>query len=301
MISGQPAETKAATSDMTYSFKKTDKSVEKAVRRIARVRMNASLAALADPSTPMPLLVHELRKNVKRTRGLLRLVRPAFAGFATENTALRDAARRLSDLREQAVMIDTFDRIAQGADIPPETLAAVRTSLLDQKVAPNDPGKLLQGHAAAISAIHRRLHSWSIDGKGFDTLSGGLERSWIAAQKAMRSAATDPSAEALHVWRKRVKDHWYHATLLSPVWPQMMKPHIAIADDLGETLGDARDIAILVRALERVDGTDAFRALAAEHEAQLLAKARATGKLLLSESAASLSDRWRGWWDLWRG
>ena len=286
---------------MTYAFRKTDKSVEKAVRRIARARMKASLAALADPSRPLPLLVHELRKNVKRTRGLLRLVRPSFAGFAAENAALRDAARRLSDLREQAVMVATFDRIAQGADIPPATLAAVRTRLLDQKAAPTDPGKLLQDHAAAISAIHRRMHSWSIDGKGFDALSGGLERGWIAAQKAMRGAATDPSAEALHVWRKRVKDHWYHATLLSPIWPQMMKSHIAIGDDLGEALGDARDIAILVRALERVDGADALRALAAEHEARLLAKARTTGKLLFSESAASLADRWGRWWDLWRG
>lgn len=284
---------------MTYAFKKTDKSVEKAVRRIARARMKASLAALADTSTPLPLLVHELRKNMKRIRGLLRLVRPSFAGFATENTALRDAARKLSDLREQAVMIATFDKIATRADIRPETLATVRTRLLDQRATPADPRKLLQGHAAAISAIHRRLRSWSIDGKDFDALSGGLERGWIAAQKAMRRAATDPSAEAIHVWRKRVKDHWYHATLLSPIWPQVMKSHIAIGDDLGETLGDARDIAILVRALERVDGADALRALAAEHEAQLLAKARATGALLFSESAASLSDRWGRWWGLW--
>ena len=286
---------------MTYAFKKSDKSVEQAVRRIAQDRLKASRGALADMAPSTPLLVHELRKNVKRTRGLLRLVRPAFADFGTENTALRDAARMLSELREQAVMIETFDRIALGADIPPETFAAVRAKLLGHRAAVADPTKLLHDHAEAITAIHQRLRSWSIDGKGFDALSGGLERSWIAAQKAMRRAAADPSAERLHFWRKRIKDHWYHAILLSPVWPQMMESHIAIADDLGETLGDARDIALLIRVLEGIDGTDRLRALAAENEARLLAKARATGKLLLSESAASLSDRWRGWWDLWRG
>lgn len=285
---------------MNYAFRKSDKSVEKAIRRIAGGRINASIAALAGPSSSTLQLVHELRKNVKKTRALLRLVRPGFGDFALENAALRDAARLLAQLREQAVMIATFDRLAAGANGPPETFAAIRAKLVGHDAASADPAPILRRHAEAITAVHQRAQSWRIEGKGFDALSGGLERSWIAAQKAMHRAAADPSPEALHVWRKRIKDHWYHATLLAPVWPEMMKAHIAIADNLGEMLGDARDNALLSRALERIDGTETLRALAAGEEAQLLEKAHAAARLLFSESAVSLSNRWHHWWDLWR-
>lgn len=285
---------------MSYAFRNPGRPVDKSVRRIARERLEASLSALADPSLALPTLVHELRKNAKRTRGLLRLVRPVFPGYDAENAALRDAARLLAGLRDQSVLLDTFDSLAPETDLPAEVRAALRAQLSGAYAAPADPGAILAAHGEAVTAALGRTADWEIDAKGFDALADGLERSWRAARKAMKRAAADDSAEALHRWRKRVKDHWYHATLLEPIWPEMIRPHVAIAGDLGETLGAARDLALLARALDGRTDAEPLRALAMAREAELLAAARTTGTLFLAEQPEHLAARWRRWWDLRR-
>ncbi|WP_347312578.1 CHAD domain-containing protein [Defluviimonas sp. SAOS-178_SWC] len=285
---------------MGFTFSAKDKSTEKAVRRIARERLDASQALLADPKLPRDALVHELRKNIKKTRALLRLVRPHFKGYERENAALRDAARLISDLRDADVLATTFDDVASRIYMPPDALAALRDRIVRPRAGGTDADKELAGHAESIAAIARRAKDWKISGAGFDALEDGLERSWTAARKAMNAAENDPTGEALHLWRKRVKDHWYHARLLTRIWPEMMSHHIAAADILGETLGDARDLAYLIEALkDEADAAD-LRARAAEEEARLLADARTLGELFFSERASGLSRRWRGWWDIWR-
>jgi CHAD domain-containing protein len=285
---------------MSYAFRNPGRPVGKSVRRIARERLEASLSVLADPSPALPVLVHELRKNVKRTRGLLRLVRPVFPGYDAENAALRDAARLLAGLRDRSVLLDTFDSLAPEADLPAEVRAALRTQLTEAHTAPADPGAILAAHGEAVAAALGRTADWEIDAKGFDALADGLARSWRAARKAMKLAAASDSAEALHRWRKRIKDHWYHATLLEPIWPGMIRPHVAIAGELGETLGTARDLALLAHALDGRADAEPLRALAMAREAELLAAARTTGALFLAEDPEHLADRWRHWWNLRR-
>ncbi len=286
---------------MGFSFNAKDKTVERAVRRIARERLDASLAHLADATMPRDVLVHELRKNIKKTRALLRLVRPHFKGYDRENAALRDAARLVSDLRDADVLAATFDDVASRIYMPPDALAALRDRIVRPHTKVADAAAHLAAHGEAIATIARRAKNWKVSGAGFDAIEDGLERSWTAARKAMRMTESDPTGEALHLWRKRVKDHWYHARLLARIWPEMMTHHIAAADTLGETLGEARDLAFLIEALKgEVDATD-LRTRAEEEETRLLADARTLGSRFFSEKESGLSQRWRGWWDVWRG
>lgn len=291
---------------MAFAFTDQDKSVGKALRRIARERLGCSLALLSRPQAPASstgATVHELRKNIKKTRALLRLVRPHFDDFAVENAALRDAARILGPLREQAVLIATFDRLTAGTGIAPDRLAALAAALRHDQGPPPDAASLLHNHADRITEVRTRAGKWPLDAEGFDALQPGIIRSWEAAQKAMRRALRHPDAETLHLWRKRVKDHWYHARLLERIWPQMMAPHIAAADDLGEWLGDARDSTILAEALAALsqdpDGTAAeVRALAEADAASRLIRARTESARLFAEPGESLARRWREWWQV---
>ena len=290
---------------MPFHFQRGDKSVEKAVRRIAAERLETSRLLFDDTTLARDTLVHELRKNVKKTRALLRLVRPHFKGFERENAALRDAARLISDLRDADVLGVNLTRIAEKTDIPADRIAALHARLAPAVTTAFTPEDRLNAHREAIAAVEGRIGKWKISGDGFEALRPGLERSWDAARSAMRKALSDPSGEALHHWRKRVKDHWYQTRLLAPIWPEMMTPHSATADTLGETLGDARDLAFLVEALTEGDlGNDADTAalarIAAEDEAALMKEAHKTGTLFFPEPASGLSRRWRGWWDVWR-
>ena len=290
---------------MPFHFQRGDKSAEKAVRRIAAERLETSRLLFDDTTLARDTLVHELRKNVKKTRALLRLVRPHFKGFERENAALRDAARLISDLRDADVLGVNLTRIAEKTDIPADRIAALHARLAPAVTTAFTPEDRLNAHREAIAAVEGRIGKWKISGDGFEALRPGLERSWDAARSAMRKALSDPSGEALHHWRKRVKDHWYQTRLLAPIWPEMMTPHSATADTLGETLGDARDLAFLVEALTEGDlGNDADTAalarIAAEDEAALMKEAHKTGTLFFPEPASGLSRRWRGWWDVWR-
>lgn len=286
--------------NMPYRFTPKDKSVARAVRRIARARFAASAGLVETGRLPQAELVHELRTNVKKVRALLRLVRPNFRDYATENAALREAARMLTALREAEVMGQTFDSVAAHVHTPTDALIALRAQVVRPAAGPDDAQALLQAHADAIAKIDRRARDWKVAGDGFGALEAGLERSWTAAQKAMRAARSDPSGEALHLWRKRVKDHWYHARLLQPIWPETMVHHMAAAETLGELLGDARDLAFLAEALAGLPEAADIRTAARDEEARLLGNARALGRRFLSEPAGDLSRRWRGWWDIWR-
>ncbi|SPH16849.1 hypothetical protein DEA8626_00363 [Defluviimonas aquaemixtae] len=286
---------------MALAFSEMDKSVTTAVRRIARERLEASLALIDKSSLDRPELVHELRKNVKKTRGLLRLARPDFNRFNRENTALRNAARIISGLRDADILALHFDSIAQRAGMPAKTVARIRAEVLPSSAldAPATSAEdLLKAHRAAIAEIAARVQLWKIGSKGFDALAGGLEHTWKAAQSAKTRAAAAPSGATLHRWRKRIKDHWYHARLLEPIWPEMMAHHVAVADTLGETLGDARDLALLAEALEPMAGAEKLRDLALADETALVRNAQRLSTLFLSEPARNLSRRWRGWWQI---
>lgn len=285
---------------MGFKFSAKEKSASRAVRRIATELLSTSRDHIASGRLPRDQLVHELRKNVKKARALLRLVRPGMKDFAAENAALRDAARLIAPLRDADVLAATFDKVAGDLALPAQTTSSLRTRLPGRGTGPVDTDALLAGHDTAIAAIAARIRHWKIEGKGFDALEAGLERSWTSAQKAMKVALKSPDAAALHLWRKRVKDHWYHARLLAPVWPEMMAHHIAAADALGETLGDARDLAALAEALTQIPEARHLHDEALRQEQRLLADATVLGARFLSEPASGLSRRWRGWWDIWK-
>jgi hypothetical protein len=208
------------------------------------------------------------------------------------------------------VLIATLKRLAADSAIAPDECAALAAALHDGQPAATGAAAILKDHARRIAAIRKRARHWRLDRSGpaadsFAAIAPGLERGWSAAQKAMHRSLRRPDAEALHLWRKRVKDHWYHARLLAPIWPAMMAPHIALAGALGETLGDARDSALLAAALARPDlaalsGAAAIRARADADAARLADLARHDGMRLLAEPASGLSRRWQGWWDIWR-
>lgn len=290
---------------MAFAFTKDDKCAGKALRRIARERLGASVALMSAPCDLPGGPVHDLRKNIKKTRALLRLVRPHFDDFAAENAALREAARILGPLREQAVQIATLERITAGAGIDPDQFAGLAAALRHDQGPPPDVARLLRDHRRQIGSICARARKWRLDARGFDAVQPGLGRTWEAARKAMRRTLINPDATAIHLWRKRVKDHWYHARLLAPIWPEMMAPHIAAANDLGEMLGDSRDSAILADMLGKAadDGTGIaahVRSLAKTDAAVRLARARTESARLFSEPAECLVRRWQGWWQVWR-
>lgn len=288
---------------MPYAILPEDESVEAALRRIAREEAEAALAQ-AQGSGDLAPRVHAMRKTVKKVRGLLRLVRPVLPEAKAENAILRDAGRGLSDLRDAAVQLATVERLSEG--MPDERrdrlLAPFREaeSHHDTQAAP----RLLPAFAAAMASLRDRCEGWTLREDGWHAIEPGLTATWTAARHAKKAARQEPVPDHLHEWRKRVKDHWYQARLLRPIWPRMMDPHVAAADELGELLGQINDLAVLRDRLESAPIQEGLRSeardLADLRHAELMGQVLPLGRRLLAGPPGVLAERWGAWWKLRR-
>src|SRR5919205_78895 len=84
------------------------------IRRIARGRIDHAIDELRGRTDSTPVqAVHEARKDMKKLRALLRLVRGELGGktFARENACFRDATRELAGARDSDVMLETLAQL----------------------------------------------------------------------------------------------------------------------------------------------------------------------------------------------
>lgn len=285
---------------MPYCFDRRDKTVADALRRIAETQLNQAFR-LAQ-AAPDPNQLHSLRKCIKKTRGLLQLVRPQFRGFAVENAALRDAARMIAIHRDAEVMRATLESLV----LSPAGNSAIRLAdhVITAEIAPPDLKLALDEFARTCAAVRGRVARWTLDADGFDALQDGLQQTWSDCRKALKKQRKGCDDASLHRWRRSIKTHWYHAQLLEPIWPEMIAPHIAATGALGEMLGDHHDLAVLRAHLAGAGGktakTRTLDRLCAKRQRRAERQIFALAERLFAEPPKSLTARWRHWWQLWR-
>jgi CHAD domain-containing protein len=122
----------------------------------------------------------------------------------------------------------------------------------------------------------------------------GAVRAYARGRDALAAVERERSVEALHEWRKRVKDLWYHQRLLRDAWETPLK---ALADEshrLADLLGDDHDLAMLADRLAGAGpspDTEAIRALIVERRAELQDEALRLGRRLYVEKPRSYGRR----------
>ncbi|WP_172841206.1 CHAD domain-containing protein [Rhodovulum sp. P5] len=289
-------------------MKASDKSTQDALRRIATEEIDAGLAELDDPGIDLHEKVHQLRKRAKKLRGLIRLYRPAFPDFEAENAVIRDAARRLSALRDREGMVETYDKLvaATGAT----EFAPVRDHLVANRDAAAAKAHVEDDLAAfreEFETLRQRAAHWKLKTKGFAAIRAGLEKTFGRARKARQAAADVPDELSIHEWRKRVKYHWYHTRLLSPLKDDILSRRATQTRDLSELLGDHHDLSVLddfIAASGDLPGDPAlwaaFRTRIADRQKVLEDEAQSLGTRLFASSPKDLGKRWAGWWRDWR-
>jgi CHAD domain-containing protein len=292
---------------MGYRFRHDDESVEAGFRRIAREQLTKALDALDDDGA-LHEGVHDARKRVKKLRGLLRLVRPAFKRYGKENARLRDAARTLSGLRDHTAMIETLDRLtARHPDrIDGEQVLPLRRALearRDEAAQENDPDGRIEAFRDVLRKTRDRAEGWTLRSKGWKALGPGLAATYAGGRAATARARRKGRAEDFHEFRKRVKDHGYHARLLTPVWPLLMEPYAALMDDLGELLGEQHDLVAFAPIVAASDLATATRAalgdLVEEERRALEVRALVTGARVYAERPRATARRFGAWWATW--
>jgi CHAD domain-containing protein len=229
-----------------------------AVRDVAGEQLADAIHRLRDDRDDEPVkAVHEARKDLKKTRSLLRLARPGMDrdAYRRENRTLRDAGRALSGARDADVLVEVAEDLAARYDgqLPESSFAALRDALAEEaRAARADDRDDAAGEViATLEGVAVRTADWPLDGCDHDALVAGAARAYRRGSAALAAARDEPDVERLHDLRKRVKDLWYHARLLEEAWPRMLKAEAKAAHELSDLLGDDHDLAVLA---ERVRG-----------------------------------------------
>jgi len=292
--------------------------IDVGVRRIATELIDDAIARVEAPDRDRHDAVHEVRKNCKKLRGLLRLIRPrAPKLYKAENKHFRDAAASLSGIRDAEAALESYDALLDAFDgeVDRQGLAPLRRALTLHKnhLAENvaDLDARLDAFGERMHEARKRVSDWRLPSddpkkgkRGFGLLEGGLAKTYKRGRKAMEVAYDDPGVETFHEWRKRAKYLRYHLRLLRPAWPRLLKRTRSEVKTLGDLLGDDHDFAVLEEVLTAALGDnpdearlDVLRALMRQRSVQLREQAYWLGRRIYAEKPKAFRKRISHYWD----
>lgn len=256
--------------------------------------------------------IHNARKQLKKSRAALRLLRGAIGEIAyrRENVALRDAARPLGAARDGKVLIAALDDLVER--YAPATrslqLEKFRRLLRKEQTASRQAitARLIARQRKSLRDVSSRSKRWRLRGEEWSMLGGGLERIYRHGKKSMKAAARSRDTEVLHRWRKQVKYLWHQLQILEPVWPQLLSELASQAHKLADHLGDDHDLSVLrerissnADAFEAAD-RDALVAVLDRRRKQLQDRAFKLGARIFEEKPRRFAHRIGSYWRLWR-
>ena len=246
------------------------------VKRVAGEQLGVAADGLEDPDDPVAA-VHDARKRLKKTRALLRLARPAMRAdaFRAYNRELRDQSRVLSGARDAEALVETVDALAEH-----NTRRVKRVHFMAVR------GRFVGGAAGGLPEHRVRevadgVDRWPLGGISSETLVDAVTATYRRGRKAAAKPAT---TENLHEWRKRVKDLWYQARLLS------IKRVARDAKKLSKLLGSDHDLATLSAELP---ADDPLQPLISDRRAELQKAARKLGARVYEDPPKAFRKRVR--------
>src|SRR5262245_37424658 len=186
------------------------------LKRILTAQVDDAVAELrGEEGTDPADAVHEARKDIKKIRSALRLVRQELGDevWRRENDRYRQIARSLSGFRDSEVMIEALDGLAERfGESAQGRFDPLREQLAEGNRGTHEDGSLRRakaGAAAALAAGRGRFETLPLEGDGWELLGPGLHRTYRRGRRRLRAAEEDASVTKLHELRKRVKDLWY--------------------------------------------------------------------------------------------
>jgi CHAD domain-containing protein len=278
------------------------------MRRIALGRLDHARDQLAvgDPGADA---IHEARKDLKKLRAALRLLRRRVGedAYRHENAAARDTGRLLAGARDARVRLDTLAALVEDGLVREEQVSALRARLEAELRARAVDGDATSRPLARIAEARSRAAAWPVGGDGWDVVGPGVKRSYRRGRARMAAAIETPSVENLHEWRKRVKDLWYHLRILAPAWPPVIDALAEEAHVLSERLGDDHDLAVLAShardhhdAFDDPGELDALLEAIVRRRSELQSDAVSIGRRLYADEPRAFAARTKAWWRAWR-
>lgn len=262
-----------------------------AARDIFRKQISAAVEELGDDDARASAAdIHAARKQLKRARATLRLLRDALGDeeYRAVNIEVRDAARPLSAVRDSEVLEGALQDVVKhsGHRAKHVDLDELQAELQRERAHLRRTGadrKQLAKVQESLRSVERRARKWALDDAEWPVLESGLRRVYRRGRKARKTARASPTTENLHEWRKQAKYLWHQLQVLESLSSDAAGELAGEMHDLSDHLGDEHDLAVLRERVSRPasgldeQSADALRSLIDDRREELRDKAFALG------------------------
>lgn len=216
-------------------------------------RLAACVGRLADPALSPVMVVHEVRKELKRVRALLRLSGDVLATRQLEQRCA-DAARQLAHLRDADAMAETLVRLRARADARHlKAIDALLRALAEERranVAAGLPRPLADDVAETLRAVRADVGRLRFELMDAAALDDGLADAWGQTARGFRRVLENPVLPRFHDFRKVVKRELYQRELCGL---PLDKQERATLKKLADVLGELQDLDVLRAKLRAMD------------------------------------------------
>ena len=283
------------------------------LKRILLEQVDLARWEMSTPDLDADTAVHEARKCIKRTRGVLRLVRDDIGKthYQALNALFRDVGRELSTIRTSAVMAETLIKLHEHY---PDELSEAQVTQLTQRLQDYHQAmhRRIPTQKSLFTQAARELYRGRTQIKALSfpinsLPASSLRRVYRRGRSGLRQCTLSPTVAHFHEWRKRVKYLRYQMRILSPLWPEVLDAVTGELVTLSELLGLDHDLAELHRNLEdnpelclRTAGPTAMFRLIDAYRSELEAQSFSIGARLYIEKPSALATRMSGYWDIWQ-
>jgi len=259
--------------------------------------------------------IHEIRKNFKKIRTVLRLIKTSIGNqnFKNENSFYAGSGRVLSDLRDSTVLITTFDKLLKISELEMSTFdfSVFRNFLVEKhkniSASKSKKSEVINSLSTDLLLARSRVFDWEISGDSFKLIKKNLRRIYEQGQQNMFAVLNEPAKPNVHEWRKRVKDLWYSMRILSNVWPEIMSPLVILLGKLSDLLGDTNDLFLLKERIRINQSkfkddqhTKELINFIDRRIIDLLREARSIGRKVYSEDSNYFVGRMQNYFEIWR-
>ena len=289
-----------------------NQSLGENLSRLAHRRIEHALSCFQTEDDES-VAIHSVRKDIKKLRALLRLVRKCLekGEYRRSMADLRSAADIFAAVRDAKVRNDTFSSLIDkyGDQLPAAASRKMKQQLQStyshevetcmKKGCRNELHRI-------FASIEKRIDKWRIQ-HTWESIGAGVNSSYRLGRKRFAGALESQSVECFHEWRKRAKDLWYHVRLLRPLWPGYFEMLACELERLSDALGEDHDLAVLhdtfLEPLHDKIGKDIlqpFNQAIQASQNELRVRCIHIGRRVYAEKAADFCPRVELYWHIWQ-
>jgi len=221
------------------------------VKQDLRRHLTRALGELDGGRTPQDRSVHEARKELKRARSTLRLLRDAIGdpAYRRANRKLRDAARPLSGVRDAKALLEAVAKLrsrTKKRSLRSHFSALERQLRTSQKRARSE----LLKRPAELRKLRRSIESVLAESRQWtpatrESARAGVERIYRKGRKMFARADAIRRDDVLHESRKQAKYLSRALEVLALPRDDVILEQVGRADSIADALGDDHDLALL--------------------------------------------------------